>query len=56
MSEMPTDGAGEDEALEVAALLHKAGELVVLGDTNYVLLDDGAFVEDFGDVVTGGPD
>lgn len=51
--EVPADSAGEDEALEIAALLNEVGELVVLGDAGDVLLDDGAFVEDFGDVMAG---
>ena len=54
--EVPADGAREDEALEVAALLDEVGELVVLRDAGDVLLDDGAFVEDLGDVVAGGAD
>ncbi len=53
---MPPDSAGENEALEISAFLHEAGELVVLGDADDVLLDDGAFVQDFGDIVAGGTD
>ncbi len=56
IAEVPADGAGEDKALEIAAFLDQVGELVVLGDTGDVLLDDGAFVEDFGDVMAGGAD
>lgn len=53
MAEVPADGTGEDQALEVAAFLDEAGELVVLRDADDVLLNDGAFVEYFSDVVTG---
>ncbi len=56
MVEVPVDGTREDDALQVAALLDEAGELVALGDAGDVLLDDGAFVEDRGDVVAGGAD
>ena len=56
MVEVPADGAGEDEALEVTALLDEVGELVVLADTGDILLDDWALVKDFGDVVAAGSD
>lgn len=53
---MPADSAGEDEALQVTALLNEVRELVVLRDAGDVLLDDGAFVEGLGDIVAGGAD
>ena len=56
MVEVPLHGAREHHALQVAALLDERGELVVLRDAGDVLLDDGAFVEGFGDVVAGGAD
>jgi hypothetical protein len=56
VAEVPAHGAGENQAFEVAALLNQVGELVVLRDAGDVLLDDGAFVEDFGDVMAGGAD
>src|ERR1039457_7324003 len=52
--EVPLDGAREHHALQVAALLDERGKLVVLRDAGDVLLDDGALVEGFGDVVAGG--
>lgn len=54
VAEMPADGAREDEALEVAALLDQVWELVVLRDAGDVLLNDWAFVEDLGDVMASG--
>ena len=54
--EVPADGTREDEALQIAALLDEVGELVVLGDASDVLFDDGAFIENFCDVVAGGSD
>ena len=56
MAEVPADGARQDEALEVAALLDEVWELVGLSDACDVLVDDGAFVELFGDVVAGRAD
>ena len=53
MFEVPLHGAREDHALQVAALLDERGKLVVLRDAGDVLLDDGAFVEGFGDVMAG---
>jgi len=50
------DGAGEDYFFEVAAFADEIFDGVAVGDADYVLLDDGAIVEDFGDVVAGGAD
>lgn len=53
---MPANGSREDKPLKVAALLNEVGELVVLRDAGDVLLDDGAFIEDLGDVMAGRSD
>jgi hypothetical protein len=47
-------GAGENYLFEVAAFADEIFYGVAVGDADYVLLDDGAVVEDFGDVVAGG--
>jgi hypothetical protein len=54
--EVPADGAGKDDALEVAAAGDEVFHLVAVRDACHVLLDDGAVVEHFGDVVAGGAD
>ena len=54
--EMPLHGAGQGDALEVAALGEQVLDVVAVGDAGDVLLDDGAVVQDFGDVVAGGAD
>ena len=56
MFQVPLHGAREDQALQVAALLDERRKLVVLRDAGDILLDDGAFVEGFGDIVAGGAD
>lgn len=53
---MPADGSGEDYFFDVAALFHEIVDRVAVGDAFDALLDDGAVVEDFGDVVGGGAD
>jgi hypothetical protein len=50
---VPADGAGEYDFLEVAAFADEVFDRVAVGDADHVLLDDGAVVEDFGDVVAG---
>ena len=54
--EVVADGAGEDEALEVAADADQVLERVAVADPLYVLLDDRAGVELLGRVVGGGAD
>ncbi len=51
--EMPADGAGEDDAFEVASAGDEVFDLVAVGDASYVLLNDGAVVKDGSDVVAG---
>ena len=53
---MPADGAREHEALEIASAGNKIVNLIAVRDAGHVLLDDGAVVEDLGDVVAGGAD
>ncbi len=53
---MPADGAGKHDFLEVAAFADKVFDGIAVGDAHDILLDDGAVVEDFGDVVAGGAD
>ena len=54
--EMPANGAGEDDALEIASACDQIVYLVTVRDAGYILLDDGAVVKHFGDVMAGGPD
>ena len=49
-------GAGEHGLLHVAALADEILDLVAVGNAHHVLFDDGAVVEDGGDVVAGGAD
>ena len=53
---MPSHGTGEDHAFEVAPSGHEVFHLVAVGDAGHVLLDDGAVVQNLGDVVAGGSD
>src|SRR5579862_3091728 len=54
--DMPAHGSGEDYLFDVAALFYEVLDRVAVGDAFDALLDDGAVVEDFGDVVGGGAD
>ena len=51
--DVPADGAGEDDFLEVAAFADEIFDGVAVRDADHVLLDDGAVVEDLSDVVAG---
>jgi hypothetical protein len=51
--DVPADGAGEHDFLEVASLADEVFDCVAVGDADYVLFDDGTVVEDLGDVVAG---
>jgi len=53
---MPADGSGEDHLFDVAALFYEVLDGVAVRDAFDALLDDGAVVEDFRDVVGGGAD
>src|SRR5579864_4913654 len=54
--DMPADGSGEDHLFDVAALFYEVLDGVAVRDAFDALLDDGAVVEDFRDVVGGGAD
>src|SRR5215467_9610877 len=54
--DVPAHAAGEDNFLKIAAFLEKVFDRVTMGNADDVLFDDGAVVENFGDVVTGGAD
>ena len=54
--DMPTNRAGKDDFLEVAALADEVFHGVAVGDADHVLFDDGPIVENFSDVVAGCPD
>src|SRR5690242_14390193 len=51
--DMPAHGARQDYLLQVTAFLEEIVEGVAVRDANYVLFDDGAVVQNFGDVVAG---
>jgi len=51
--DVPADGAGEYDLFEVAAFADEVFDGVAVGYADYILLDDGTVVEDFGDVVAG---
>ena len=53
---MPADGAGEDHAFEIAPPGDEVFDLVAMRDADYVLLDDGAVVEQIRNVVAGSAD
>lgn len=54
--DVPTDGAGQDDLLEVASLLDEVFDRISVGDADDVLLDDGTVVEYLGNVVAGRAD
>src|SRR4029077_12710169 len=54
--DMQADGAGEDNFFQIATLANEILDLIAVGDADNVLLNDGAVVEHFGDVVAGGAD
>lgn len=54
--EVGGDGAGEDDALDVAADTDQVGDLVGVADPDHVLVDDRAGVELGGHVVGGRAD
>src|ERR1700694_2294429 len=53
---VPTNGAGEDHFFKVAPFFHKVFKGIAMRDARDALFDDGAVVEDFGDIVRGGAD
>lgn len=54
--DVPADGAGQDDLLQVAAFANEILDGVAMRDADHVLLDDGTVVEDFADIVTGRAD
>jgi len=48
---VPADCAGEHHFFDVAAFFDELFDGVAVRDADYVLLDDRAIIEDFGDVV-----
>jgi hypothetical protein len=53
---VPADGSREDYLFDVASLFHQVLDRVAVRDAFDTLLDDGAVVEDFSNVVGGGAD
>src|ERR1700686_2745199 len=53
---VPSNGAGEDNFLQVAAFSDEIFDCVAVRDADDVLFDDRAVVQDFGNVVAGCPD
>ena len=53
MFQVPSDGARKNDFFEVAAFLHEVLEGIAVGDSDNVLLDDGAVVQDFRHVMGG---
>src|SRR4051812_15477627 len=56
MRETPAHGAREHDALEVAAFFNEIFELIAVRNASDILLDDGAVIQHFGDIVAGGAD
>src|SRR5580704_3539964 len=54
--DVPAHRAGEYDFFQVAAFVQQVVQRIAVGNADDVLLDDGAVVEDFGDVVAGGAD
>src|SRR5271157_822848 len=54
--DVPGDGAGKYDLLQIAPLADQVFHLVAVGNPDHILLDDGAVVEHFGNVMTGGAD
>ncbi len=54
--EVPAHGAGEDDALELAAEADEVGARVAVGHAQHVLLDDGARIQISRGVVRRRPD
>jgi len=53
---VPADSAREDYFFYVATFLDEIVDGVAMVDSDHVLFDDGAIVEDLGDLVGGGAD
>ena len=54
--DVPADRAGENNFFQVATFADEIFNRVAVGDADDVLLDDGAVVENFSDVVAGRAD
>ena len=53
---VPANGAGEDHFFKVAPFFHKVFKGIAMRNASDALFDDGAVVEDFGDIVRSGAD
>ncbi len=53
MFQVPSDGARKNDFFEIAAFLHEVLEGIAVGDSDNVLLDNGAVVQDFRNVMSG---
>ena len=53
---MPAHGSRQHYLLQIAAFLEQVIEGIAVGNSNHILLDDGAIVEDFRNVMTGRAD
>ena len=51
--DMPADGPGENDFLEIAAFADEIFNGVAVGDADYVLLDDRTVVQNLSDVMAG---
>jgi hypothetical protein len=51
--EMPSHSSGEDYFLEITALSNQVFHSVAMGNSDHILFDDWAVVENLGDVVAG---
>ncbi len=53
---MPANRARENNLFQVTAFLNQIFDGIAVGDADDILFDDGAVVENLGDIVTGGAD
>jgi hypothetical protein len=50
---LPANGAREDHFSQVASFFDQGVERIAMGNARNALFDDGAIIEDFGDVGAG---
>src|ERR1700683_5461806 len=53
---MPAHGERKNDLLQITAFLNQIFKRIAVGNPDDILFDDGAIVEDFGDVMAGGAD
>ena len=53
---VPANGAGQDHFFKIAPFFHQVFQGIAMRDARNALFDDGAVVENFGDIVRGGTD